>query len=65
MDGTCRSNDLVSISTRRLVPKIGRFTYTPYTPSFRGNREYWKQDAKDVAKTGLEKMKKVIRESLE
>jgi sugar phosphate isomerase/epimerase len=29
------------------------------------NREYWKQDAKDVAKTGLEKMKKVVRESLD
>jgi len=29
------------------------------------NRDYWKQDAKEVAKTGLEKMKKVVRESLE
>jgi sugar phosphate isomerase/epimerase len=29
------------------------------------NREYWKQDAKEVAKTGLEKMKKVVRESLD
>jgi sugar phosphate isomerase/epimerase len=29
------------------------------------NREYWKQDAKDVAKTGLENMKKVVRESLD
>jgi 2-keto-myo-inositol isomerase len=27
------------------------------------NREYWKQDAKEVAKTGLEKMKKVVRDS--
>jgi sugar phosphate isomerase/epimerase len=29
------------------------------------NRDYWKQDAKEVAKTGLEKMKKVVCESLE
>ena len=29
------------------------------------NREYWKQDAKEVAKTGLEKMKKAVRESLD
>jgi len=29
------------------------------------NRDYWKQDAREVAKTGLEKMKKVVRESLE
>jgi len=29
------------------------------------NRDYWKQDAKEVAKAGLEKMKKVVRESLE
>jgi sugar phosphate isomerase/epimerase len=29
------------------------------------NRDYWKQDAKEVAKTGLEKMKNVVRESLE
>jgi 2-keto-myo-inositol isomerase len=29
------------------------------------NRDYWKQDAKEVAKTGLEKMKKVVGESLE
>jgi 2-keto-myo-inositol isomerase len=29
------------------------------------NRDYWKQDAKEVAKTGLEKMKKMVRDALE
>jgi sugar phosphate isomerase/epimerase len=29
------------------------------------NRDYWKQDAREVAKAGLEKMKKVVREGLE
>jgi sugar phosphate isomerase/epimerase len=28
------------------------------------NRDYWKQDAMTVAKTGIEKMRKVVRESL-
>jgi sugar phosphate isomerase/epimerase len=29
------------------------------------NRDYWKQDALAVAKTGLEKMKAVVAQSLE
>src|SRR5207244_3562993 len=29
------------------------------------NRDYWKQDALTVARTGLEKMRKVVRASLE
>jgi sugar phosphate isomerase/epimerase len=29
------------------------------------NRDYWKKDAQEVAKTGLEKMKRVVKESAE
>jgi hypothetical protein len=28
------------------------------------NRQYWQQDAFEVAKTGLEKMKKVVLEAI-
>lgn len=53
-------------------PRYGKLLRDLLALEFRGvlslelfNREYWKQDAFQVARTGLEKMRAVVRASLE